>query len=301
MATIAPQLNRIENRIENKILPQNNKLKKEVRYPSSDGKPMAETTKHRDVMVDIIYTLIDFFIHSLTTLVSGDNFLYTLKGDPSAAVAPDIYVVFGVPVFPRDTYKVWEEGKPPDFVMEITSPKTFKKDLGSKRNFYEDLGVREYFLFDPKNQAISPPLRGFRLEYGRYNEIDLVNGRLYSEQLGLEFVLTEDKSLRIFHPAKGEFLVLRSEQTARANAEAERAEMEAERAEMEAERANAEAQRANAEAEKAEMEAERANAEAEKARLEAQRADNETQARLEAESEIERLKAELDALRANRK
>ena len=243
MVTIAPQPTQL-NKQAKKVLPQKNKVEKEPNYPSSDGKPMAETTKHRDVMVDIIYTLIDFFIHSLNVLVSGDNFLYTIKGDPSAVVAPDVYVVFGVPVFPRDTYKVWEEGKPPDFVMEITSPKTFKKDLGSKRDFYEVLGVPEYFLFDPKNQAISPPLRGFRLKNGRYYEIALLNGRLYSEQLGLEFVLTKDNSIRIFHPSKGEFLVLRSEQTERANAEA--------------------------------------------------------QARLEAESEIERLKAELASLRANR-
>ena len=67
-------------------------------------------------------------------------------------------------------------------------------------------------------------------------EIELVNDRLYSEQLQWEFVLTKDNSLRIFQPAKGEFLVLRSEQTARANAEAQaRAEAEAEIGRLKAE------------------------------------------------------------------
>lgn len=41
-------------------------------------------------------------------------------------------VVFGVPVKGRPRYKIWEEGRVPDFVLEVASEGTYQKDLGSK-------------------------------------------------------------------------------------------------------------------------------------------------------------------------
>ena len=64
-------------------------------------------------------------------------------------VAPDVFVVFGVPRKARSSYKVREEGKVPDFVLEVDSKGTYRKDVGSKKVTYERMGVREYCVFDP--------------------------------------------------------------------------------------------------------------------------------------------------------
>jgi len=78
----------------------------------------------------------------------------------SPQVPTDVFVVLGVPKGDRRTFKVWEEGKSPDVVFELTSDSTRREDLGLKRWLYSQLGVREYCLFDPLRQYWQPALRG---------------------------------------------------------------------------------------------------------------------------------------------
>ncbi|MGQ9880009.1 MAG: Uma2 family endonuclease [Armatimonadota bacterium] len=60
-----------------------------------------------------------------------------------------MYVVFGVPKTPlRPLWKVWEEGKVPDVIMEVSSRSTAPEDFGTKYSPYEQLIVKEYFLID---------------------------------------------------------------------------------------------------------------------------------------------------------
>jgi hypothetical protein len=49
---------------------------RKVEYPTSDGKPMAETEVHRDLMVDLIGTLRDAFAADPQVFVSGDLLLF---------------------------------------------------------------------------------------------------------------------------------------------------------------------------------------------------------------------------------
>ena len=88
-------------------------------------------------------------------------FLYYEEGDPRKVVCPDVFVTLNVPSnTKRRTFKVWEEGKGPDLVIEITSKKTRKEDLHKKFDLYRDvLGVREYFLFDPLEEYLSRRFR----------------------------------------------------------------------------------------------------------------------------------------------
>src|SRR5690242_11794024 len=91
-------------------------------YPISDGKPMAESDKHADLMTYVKDALRAFFADRPEVYVSGNNFLYYEQGNPRAVVSPDCYVAFGVGMRQRDTYMVWKEGgKLPDVVIEITS------------------------------------------------------------------------------------------------------------------------------------------------------------------------------------
>lgn len=95
--------------------------KREVEYPSGDGKPMAETQLHLLQMIDIILLLTDYFAARPNVYVCGNLLLYYEEGNPRKHVAPDVLVALGVPKEPlRDCYLVWKEGKAPDFVLEIT-------------------------------------------------------------------------------------------------------------------------------------------------------------------------------------
>ena len=123
----------------------------EVEYPSSDGKPLAENDAQLAAIVYGITVLRTRYAGRDDVYVSGDLLLYYEEGNPRVSVAPDVFVVFGVEDRMRMNYKVWEEGKGPDFVLEVASPGTWRKreDVGRKREVYAGLGVREYWLYDP--------------------------------------------------------------------------------------------------------------------------------------------------------
>src|SRR5262249_48392949 len=159
---------------------------------------------------------------------------YYVEGNPRAVVSPDCYVVFGVGNQLRDCYKVWEEmGRMPNVVFEFTSKSTRKEDTGKKFQIYErSLKVKEYFLFDPTGDYLSPILQGYRLVDGRYVALPLEHERLFSELLKLELVLQEG-TLRFFDPGKSEWLLTTDEQKLRADTEAQRAEAETLRADAE--------------------------------------------------------------------
>jgi Uma2 family endonuclease len=55
----------------------------------------------------------------------------------------------------------------PDWIIEILSPNTAKKDLQNKFELYEEAGVKEYWIIDPKNQAVEV----FVLEAEKYRRV----------------------------------------------------------------------------------------------------------------------------------
>ena len=192
-----------------------------VVYPTSDGQPMAETGLHRRCMVDVADTLeLWFRKHGRDDVyVGSNNFLYYERGNPRAVVAPDVYVVVGAPASPpRDTYMLWNEPKGPDFVLEVTSKSTRGADEQRKRDVYAALGVREYFLYDPRAEWLTPPLRGFRLHEGEYRAVPAVTVlssrgvAVASEVLGLE--LRDERAerrVRLRDPATGKALLTHEE------------------------------------------------------------------------------------------
>ena len=232
---------------------------KAVEYPTRDGKPMAETDKHAELMIYVREALKIYFQSRTNVYVSGNNFLYWQEGDAKVRISPDAYVVFGPQQYLRDNYKAWEEGGYlPSVIFEFTSRKTQRQDTDTKLPLYEQtLKTPEYFLFDPTGDYLRPRLQGYRLENGRYVRLEAVSGRLHSEQLGLDLV-QDGERLRLYDPAASAFLPtsqeqadligkqadLIGEQTNRLAAEARRAQdAEAEaarlRAEIEALRAKA--------------------------------------------------------------
>lgn len=173
-------------------------------YPSSDGKPMAESDLHQREMLDLIAALRDRYRTAPDVYVAGNNLLYYVRGDRGAVISPDVYVVKGVPKGLRKSYKLWEEGVGPCFVIEVTSASTRDEDLRRKLDLYERLGVEEYFLHDPLGDYLSPPLQGYRLATGgRYRRISPEpDGTLISRTTSLR-LLREGECLRLLDLATG--------------------------------------------------------------------------------------------------
>jgi Uma2 family endonuclease len=208
-----------------------------IEYPTTDGKPMAETDLHREDMVDTIQVLDDHFADRPDVYVSGNLLLYYEEGNRRRHISPDVLVAIGVPKRPRrDYYLLWEERKAPDFVAEITSKSTKKEDQKTKFELYRDvLRVAEYVLFDPRAEYLKPPLQGFRLVGGDYASIEPIAGRLPSAVLGLHLE-RDGERLRLFDPATGQYLLTRLERQEAAERRAEAVEADSRRLAEENER-----------------------------------------------------------------
>ena len=114
-----------------------------------------------------------------TTLVTGDR--YIVQGPvPTTRDAirryPDMLIAFDVdPVAyeMRNGYVISEQGKPPDFVLEVASASTGAMDVGPKRDDYAALGIPEYWQFDKTGEHHGARLAGDRLVDGEYVPIPI--------------------------------------------------------------------------------------------------------------------------------
>ncbi len=182
------------------------KYEEEVEYPSSDGKPMAESDLHRKEMMYLIEALEGRYRETPDVYVAGNLFLYYAQGDRKAVVAPDVFLVKGVPKGDRKSFKLWQEGRGPCFVIEVTSESTRDEDTETKPSRYQRLGVEEYFLHDPLGDYLSPPLRGYRLHGGRYRRmVPEPDGSLVSRATGLR-LRREGQHLRLIDLESGVML-----------------------------------------------------------------------------------------------
>ena len=113
-------------------------------------------------------------------------------------------------------YKVWEEGKGPDFVLEVASRSTWREDVERKPEVYAGLGVREYFLYDPRGEYLTPRLQGYRLVDGEYERMPAVESidrtlTMRSEALGLE-LRAKGGEMRFRDPTTGQDLLSHGEE-----------------------------------------------------------------------------------------
>ncbi len=98
-------------------------------YPESDGKHITDTDLHL-YWIKRIQDMIETYLSgNPEAYISGNIMMYDKEGLMRTAISPDILVAFGLGKKFRRTYKVWEEGKPPDFVMEFSSRRTYRNDL----------------------------------------------------------------------------------------------------------------------------------------------------------------------------
>ena len=174
-----------------------------------------------------------------TTLVTCERYI-TMR--PQRMVSgslrrvPDLMIAFGVDSAryrASNGYIISDQGKPPDFVLEVASRSTGREDTGPKRRDYEALGIPEYWRFDETGEFHRTRLAGDRLADGEYQPIaieELADGVLqgYSEVLDLH-IRWESGQLRWHDPATGRHIATFQDERTRAdNAEARVRELEEE-------------------------------------------------------------------------
>jgi Uma2 family endonuclease len=178
-------------------------------YIDHDGRPIGETPCHVENVCYLLEPLESWFRADSQVFVAGAMVLHYEKGRRDRYLSPDVFVVRGIPkgeTRDRRNYLVWEEGRAPDMVIEITSEWTQNEDQIEKCGIYQDiLRVQEYFLFDPLDDYLQPRLQGLRLASGRYRPIRRVKGRLPSKVLGLHLEADGDL-LRLYDPVARHWL-----------------------------------------------------------------------------------------------
>ena len=170
-----------------------------------------------------------------TTLVVADRWIIAHPdADWSRARRPDLLIAFNVDpaaYHASNGYIVSEQGKPPDFVLEVASESTGATDTGAKRQDYAALGISEYWRFDETGQHHGVRLAGDQFVGDRYRPItieQLPDGTLqgYSPALNL-FLHWQDGQLLWIDPATQQPILTYEDQLSRA----EQAEARVEQAE----------------------------------------------------------------------
>ena len=152
------------------------------------------------------------FGNPATTLVEYDRWIIASPQDNRArARIPDLLIAFNVS--PEDYaasngYIISEQGKPPDFVLEVASESTAETDTGPKRDDYAALGIPEYWRFDETGAFHGTRLAGDRLVEGRYEPIAITetgDGALQGYSAVLNILLRWDEGqLKWFDPETNE-------------------------------------------------------------------------------------------------
>ena len=173
-----------------------------------------------------------------TTIVLGEVPVGWTTRQRDGIRIPDLLIAFHVDrarIIAQRGYAINDQGRPPDFALEIASATTGEQDYLEKRADYAAFGITEYWRFDPTGGRYhDAPLAGDRLVDGEYQPIKIVTVDRercwgHSEALGLD-ICWEQGQLRWYDPALGRYLLTADEESdGRLAAEAEREQQTAAR------------------------------------------------------------------------
>ena len=149
---------------------------------------------------------------------------------------PDLLIALDVDpaaYYESNGYIIGEQGKPPDFVLEVGSRSTGDEDTGPKRLDYQALGITEYWRFDETGEHHKTKLAGDRLVNGVYEPIsieELSDGVLQGYSAALNLFIRWDNGRLTWHdPKTGQHIsTFESERDRAESAEARIRELEAE-------------------------------------------------------------------------
>ncbi len=203
----------------------------DVIFPPSDlmsDEPPLETELHLRQLVLLIQSLEWWWRDRQDFYAFGNLTIYYSPHQRKSENfrGPDFFVVLGTERKSRKSWVVWEEdGKYPNVIVEILSPKTADTDRGLKKQIYQEIfRTPDYFWFDPYNLEF----KGFQLIAGQYQELQAnADGWLWSQQLGL-YLGIHQSQLRFF-TTEGLLLPTPEEVAAQAESQLEQEKQRSER------------------------------------------------------------------------
>ncbi len=203
-----------------------------VVFPESAEVP--ETQLHLELRT-LLYQLLQDAVGEQMT-VGSDQFVYFDAADPSACVAPDVYVGLSPPEGFVRSWKVWERGAPAIAVEIVSDSDAPDLPWRHKLGRYQRLGVQELVRFDPTLEGDA--VRVWDRVDGTLTEREVTDERARSLVLQVEWCVAPaegiPRALRISH--EGELVKTRHE-ARRAEAQARQAEAQARQAAEARERA----------------------------------------------------------------
>ncbi len=188
-----------------------------VRYrlPDPPERELDEVTSYRHVHnTGNPHFLLRHFGNPDTTLIAAEEYVSAHPGYRPLR-RPDLLIAFDVDpevYWEQNGYVISDQGKPPDFVLEVASKSTAQVDLGPKREDYAALGIPEYWRYDYTAEFYGVGLAGDRLVGDHYEPIEIVEiapGVLQgeSEALGLWLRWEQDvRQLGWYDPGTGEHI-----------------------------------------------------------------------------------------------
>ena len=201
----------------------------DFRFPDPpDRKPDEMNSFNHLSLTGSAYLLAKHFGNPDTTLVAGEHYVSQRPTRGLTGVRyPDLLIAFDVDpaaYYRRNAYVISEQGKPPDFVLEIASPSTAHMDTGVKREYYAALGIPEYWRFDETGENHGERLAGDQLVDGVYRPMrieqiseDTLQGHSALLDLSIRW---HGGRLEWYDPATGRHIVtLDDEQASRIQAE----------------------------------------------------------------------------------
>jgi Uma2 family endonuclease len=193
----------------------------------SDEPPL-ESDWHRE-QIELLLACLKWWWRERTDFYATGNLTIYYSSDRITTRdfrGPDFFVVLGTDPHPRRSWMLWvEEGKYPNFIVELLSNSTAQVDRETKKELYQNtFRTPEYFWFHPETLEFA----GFCLMSSQYREIEPTSaGWLWSEQLELFLGIHESK-LRFFS-AQGELVPTPGERAENERQQKELAQKEVEK------------------------------------------------------------------------
>lgn len=157
-----------------------------------------------------------FFGNTDTTIILSEIPVRWAPGQVQGHRIPDFLIAFNVNrprAVEQNGYSISDQGKPPDFVLEVASVRTADNDVTGKRRDYANFGIPEYWRFDPTGgDRYGYPLAGDQLVGEAYQPIEILEvepGHFHggSDVLGLSLCWDHGK-LRWFDHSTEQHLLL---------------------------------------------------------------------------------------------
>jgi Uma2 family endonuclease len=176
-------------------------ISEDVIFPSGDlysDEPPLETELHLRQIILLLKSLEWLWRDRNDFYIAGNLTIYYSPRQRKSEDfrGPDFFAVLGTQRKTRKSWVVWQEdGKYPNVIIEILSPKTADTDQGFKKQLYQDtFRTPDYFWFEP----VTLEFQGFCLISGQYQPLEPNNqGHLWSQQLGLYLGIHQEQ-LRFF-------------------------------------------------------------------------------------------------------